>query len=59
MSEQDNLMKEAANQIRVLREALLAAEAFINSHAADPDITDEMCRTYADYQKAMKAFYAP
>jgi hypothetical protein len=30
-----------------LLEALSAAMAFIDSHAADPDLTAEMCRTYA------------
>lgn len=32
-----------------LLEALEAAVAFIDSHAADPDLTDEMCQTYSRF----------
>lgn len=35
-----------------------AAVAFIESHAADPDLTDEMVRTYAEYQRTRHAFTA-
>jgi hypothetical protein len=34
---------------RDIERAWNAACAFIDSHAADPDITAEMCRTYADF----------
>lgn len=34
--------------------AFRAAKAFIDSHAGDPDITAEMCDTYAAYQKALE-----
>jgi len=37
-------------QIVALREAFYAAKAFIDCHAADPDLTSEMCKNYATYQ---------
>ena len=41
---------------RKLRRAYDAAVAFIESHVADPDLTDEMTRKHAEYQEA-KADY--
>lgn len=40
-----NLIAAAPHLLR----ALEAAVAFIESHAADPDINDRMCETYAAY----------
>ena len=40
---------------RDIERAWNAACAFIDSHAADPDITAEMCRTYADFIAKRKA----
>lgn len=37
------------------REAFYAAKAFIDSHVADPDITDEMCVAYRKYNEKMGA----
>lgn len=37
-----------------LKAAFIAAKSFIDSHVADPDITDEMVRTYAAYKEALK-----
>jgi hypothetical protein len=34
-----------------LQAAFDAARAFIQSHVSDPDQSDEMCRTYAEYLK--------
>lgn len=34
--------------------AFRAAQAFINSHIADPDLNAEMRETYAAYQKALQ-----
>ena len=34
--------------------AFKAAQAFIDSHVADPDITNEMCETYAKYQESIE-----
>ena len=38
-----------------LQAAYDAAVAFIESHVADPDITDEMTRMYAEYQRTRSA----
>lgn len=43
------------SELRLLRRACDTAFAFIESHVADPDITDEMVRKYADYQEARAA----
>jgi len=40
---------------RDIERAWNAACAFIDSHVADPDITSEMCRTYADFVANRKA----
>jgi len=37
-----------------LLEAFETAKAFIDSHAADPDLTDEMVGKYLEYQDALK-----
>lgn len=42
-------------EIVLLRRACDAAFAFIEAHVADPDITDEMRRKYADYKDARRA----
>jgi len=39
---------KAENSFNLL--ALTAAKAFIDSHVADPDITDEMCKKYGEYK---------
>lgn len=36
-----------------------AAVAFIESHVADPDITEEMTRKYAEYKEARAALEEP
>lgn len=46
---------EAAETIITLRKAYEAAVVFIDSHVADPDITDEMVRAYAEYQRTSAA----
>lgn len=38
-------------QVKQLREAFDAACAFIDSHVADPDMTHEMVRNYAEFKK--------
>lgn len=43
---------EATEYVRALEKAVDAAFAFIDSHVADPDITEEMTRKHADYQEA-------
>lgn len=50
---------EAQAQIEPLREAFEAARAFINSHAADPDLTAEMCAAYDLYNQKSAALSAP
>ena len=39
-----------------MESALIAAKAFIECHAADPDITDEMCKAYDKYKSAVREF---
>ena len=41
-----------------LERAFNAACAFIDSHAADPDLTPEMCRTYAIFREKRRELYA-
>jgi len=43
------------SELRLLRQACDAAFAFIDAHAADPDITDEMCIKHATYIEARQA----
>jgi len=43
----------ARAEVERLKVAFNAARAFIDSHAADPDITEEMTRRYADYIVAL------
>ena len=43
------------DQLSGYHSAFEAAKAFIESHAADPDLTAEMCDKYKDYQMALKA----
>ena len=49
-----HVMREKNQEIAKLRAAFLAAQAFLESHVADPDITDNMAEKYAAYQKASK-----
>jgi len=48
------LMDEFIREAEKLDAAFKAAKAFIDCHAADPDITKEMIKKYAEYQKAIK-----
>jgi len=45
------MMHRAANRIAKLEAAWQAACAFIDSHAADTDITADMRKTYAEFQQ--------
>lgn len=47
------LMDEFINDAEILTSALKSAIAFINSHAADPDLTAEMRKTYAEYENQL------
>jgi outer membrane murein-binding lipoprotein Lpp len=42
-------LSDATGQVGKLTQAWNAACAFIDSHAGDPDMTEEMCRTYAAF----------
>jgi hypothetical protein len=42
-------LSDATGQVGKLTQAWNAACAFIDSHAGDPDIIEEMCRTYAAF----------
>ena len=48
------LIEDMAAETERYRKAFCAARAFIRSHAADPDITEEMVEKYAEYQEAAK-----
>lgn len=52
-------LAEKDAQIAALREAFYAAKAFIDCHAAAPDLTSEMCKNYATYQDKAEALSAP
>jgi hypothetical protein len=52
-------MSAERDELKLLRRACDAAFAFIDSHVADPDITDEMCRKHAEYKEAREALEAP
>lgn len=40
---------------RKTRDAFEAARAFIDSHVADPDLTDEMVERFTEYREAVSA----
>lgn len=42
-----------AENLLKYKKAFHAAKNFIDSHVADPDITDGMCARYAEYQEAL------
>ena len=46
---------EAREALTLLKEAFISAENFINSHIADPDITEKMAHNYAIYQQNLTA----
>lgn len=46
---------EKQDELKLLRKACDAAFAFIDSHVADPDLTDEMIVKHADYKDARRA----
>lgn len=48
------LVRDLTEESNKYREAFYKAKAFIDSHAADPDITSEMVELYAEYQDALK-----
>jgi hypothetical protein len=48
------LIKNMSAESEKYRNAFLAAKAFIDSHAADPDITQEMCEKYDLYICALR-----
>ena len=45
---------EAREQLEAMREAFMAAKAFIDCHVADPDITAEMIKAYTAYQESFR-----
>lgn len=49
------LAAPSESETQLLRRACDAAFAFIDSHVADPDITDEMCIKHATYKDARAA----
>jgi hypothetical protein len=53
-SEAAQLLRETTEETNRYRKAFYAAKAFIESHAADPDITAEMTEKYKEYQEASK-----
>lgn len=48
---------EASNDSALYRAGWLAACGFIDSHVADPDITAEMCKRYAEFNKQRGAIF--
>lgn len=48
------LMDEFIREAEKLDAAFKAAKAFIDSHVADPDLTNEMIEKYAAYEEAIK-----
>lgn len=48
------LSRPSDKTVELLREGWRAAVAFIECHAADPDITAEMAENYARYREAFK-----
>ena len=48
------LIEGMSKEITMYREAFYAAKAFIDSHVADPDITEEMIRAHHKYLEASK-----
>lgn len=52
--EMAQLLRDMTAECSRYREAFYAAKAFIESHAADPDLTSEMVERYAEYQEAAK-----
>jgi hypothetical protein len=46
------LLREMTEETNRYRKAFYAAKAFIDSHAADPELTAEMVEKYAEYQEA-------
>lgn len=53
--ERARLRTQSESELTLLRRACDAAFAFIDSHVADPDLTDEMVRKHADYLEARRA----
>lgn len=57
LSERMEMGREAApwciERVKLLERALDAANDFIESHVADPDITDEMILNYRIYKAAL------
>jgi hypothetical protein len=51
----DGYIRELTEQRDELLAAWTAACAFIDSHVADPDITQEMVLTYAEFMKHREA----
>ena len=48
------LIKNMSAETEKYRTAFYAAKAFIDSHAADPDLTPEMCEKYDLYHVAIR-----
>lgn len=48
------LLREMTAETARYRDAFHAAKAFIDSHAADPDLTSEMVKRYEEYNDARK-----
>lgn len=47
------LVQDMADETEKYRKAFYAAKGFIDSHVADPDMTDEMIEKYREYEDAM------
>lgn len=50
---EEHVVQRVKEKLEAMRSAFMAAKAFIDCHAADPDITSEMVEAYAGYQDAL------
>jgi len=46
-------LNEMQKQVNDLKDLVCAAKQFIDSHVADPDITNEMIRNYQEYNELL------
>ena len=52
------MVDEFIREVEKSDKALKAAKAFIECHAADPDITEEMRKTYSEYEQAIEELHS-